>query len=434
MTGKKIISIIVVSVFACSMSLSLMSCSQDKPGDSATEDSKQVDLGSDETGINGLTSIQLTSKIRAGWNLGDTLDSIPDSPPATPEDQETAWGAPVTTKAMIDEIKAAGFNAVRVPVTWFTFTGDAPDYTLDPAWLDRVQEVADYVITNDMFCIVDAHYEDEEGGWLSFLNIDKNGKETALTQDQIDVLHDRTAALWSQIAEKFAGYDEHLIFDCFNEPRTVDSENEWAGGTPEEKEILNSLYQTFVDTIRDKGGKNYDRHLLCATYAADGYDAIDGYVLPHDPRLDDDKDSRIMVSVHAYEPYEFTLAPPEDDPVGYFDPANENDTASVNEMISNITEYFLSKDIAVIIGECGAANRTYDLKDDGENNLPDRVAWASFYFSALRGAGVPCCWWDPHDIELNTGEGFGLLNRFDTPYSWYWPEIVSSIMEATECE
>lgn len=91
---------------------------------------------------------EIVNDINAGWNLGNTLDShadwITEMTAGLPADFETAWENPVTTKQMIEDIKKAGFNAVRVPVTWKQHIDSTGK--IDKVWLDRVQQVVDYVV------------------------------------------------------------------------------------------------------------------------------------------------------------------------------------------------------------------------------------------------------------------------------------------------
>ncbi|WP_443965202.1 cellulase family glycosylhydrolase, partial [Ruminococcus sp.] len=70
------------------------------------------------------TAVELVEDMGLGWNLGNALDCTntwTDSP--TPEQIETAWGNISTTESMIKEVKKAGFNTVRIPVTWWDMTG-----------------------------------------------------------------------------------------------------------------------------------------------------------------------------------------------------------------------------------------------------------------------------------------------------------------------
>ena len=143
-------------------------------------------LGANGNGfMRDISAVDLVKEIRIGWNLGNTLDAP----------TETAWGNPRTTKAMIDKVKEMGFNAVRVPVTWNTHIGPAPNYTIDQTWLNRVEEVVNYVLDNNMYAILNVHHDD----WII---------PTYANEAQCK---DKLTKLWQQIANHFRDYSDYLI-------------------------------------------------------------------------------------------------------------------------------------------------------------------------------------------------------------------------------
>ncbi len=344
--------------------------------------------------IRDITSMELISEMKIGWNLGNTLDSTITDPSGdeSVETWETAWGNPVTTKAMIDQVKSQGFNVLRIPVTWEGKFGEAPDYTIREDWLARVKEVVDYGIENDMFVILNMHHEE----WHS------------PTKDNEAQATEMITALWTQIAEYFRGYDEHLLFEGMNEPRLKGHPAEWNGGDAEAREVINNLNAAFVAAVRATGGNNTLRHLMVPTYAASTLDTVlDDFVLP-----DDDK---VIVSVHAYLPYSFALA---DDGVDTWSVDNTSDTQDIDELMLKLKERFIDNGTAVIIGEFGTRNRF---------NTEERAACASYYVTKATEIGVPCIWWD-NNAFVGNGENFGLFER--KTFEWRYPEIISAMMEA----
>lgn len=323
----------------------------------------------------------LVAQMKVGWNLGNTMDATGGSG----LDAEVSW-LPMpkyTDKTMIDMVKDAGFNVLRVPTTWGTHLDD--DYTIDPAWLDRVQEIVNYGIDNDMFVILNTHHEE----WYMPVESD------------VDEDLKQLEAIWKQIAERFKGYDEHLIFEGVNEPRLRGDGAEWTG-TGESREIVNRYAKTFVETVRATGGNNADRCLMVTPYAASSSPTnMQALEIPEDS-------DKIIVSIHAYLPYSFALDTKGTD---VYDP-NDN---SINDLFNNIQTYFLDRDIPVIIGEFGSVNK---------DNLDDRVQCVTDYLTAAKEHGVPCVWWDNY-ARVGNGENFGLLNRGD--YEWYFPEIMEAI-------
>lgn len=340
-----------------------------------------------------ITAAELIAEMGAGWNLGNSLDA---------EGGETAWGNPLTTKEMIDEVQKAGFNTIRIPTTWDGHIGEAPDFTVDEQWFDRVEEVVDYALEDNMYVILNAHHEEE---WLK------------PQYDGLDDVKAEFSSLWTQIAQHFADYGDHLIFEGMNEPRIKGGTNEWNGGTEEGRDALNQLNDTFISTVRATGGNNEKRTLLITTFAAQSVPvAIENLTVP------DDK--YVGVSIHAYTPYRFTY-----DSVGeswntaYFD---NSCAAEIDTLFTNLDKTFISKDIPVIITEYGAVTKMID-KDWFIDNNDEVAKWASYYVSAAEKYGIPCIWWD-NGYHSSGNELFGLFDR--TELSWYSPEIVKAIMDS----
>ncbi|MGN1416544.1 MAG: glycoside hydrolase family 5 protein [Oscillospiraceae bacterium] len=345
--------------------------------------------------IRDITAAELVSEMKIGWNLGNTLDATNNSEAATqPSQFETAWGNPVTSKAMIDLVKDAGFNVLRVPVTWEQHLGEGPDYTIDEAWLDRVQEVVNYGIDNDMFVILNLHHEE----WHM------------PTYDNLDAATEELTAVWTQIADRFGGYDEHLIFEGMNEPRLKGTPLEWSGGDEEARDCINQLNATFVSTIRASGKNNDKRSLMIPTYAASSDDKVlKDFVVP--------EDDRIIVSIHAYTPYNFALA---DNGTTEWSADKSSDTNDIDLVFARLKDKFLDKGIPVVIGEFGSRNRF---------NLEARCAHATYYVSKAKEYGIPCVWWD-NGAFVGNGENFGLLVRNEL--RWHDPEIIDALMKGLE--
>jgi len=352
-----------------------------------------------------ITASDLVAKIKMGWNLGNTFDAHGEKNgfaelrkgyiDSTPTEMEAAWVDHVTTRENIDAIKAAGFNAIRIPVTWLKAC-DA-DYNIRADWIARVKEVVGYAAANNMIISVDSHHDER---YYSLLDKD------------MPVVKKVYVKLWEQIAEAFKDYDENLILEGLNEPRTIGTKTEWYGTTEDQKN-LNMLNQLFVDTVRSSGGNNSHRILMVPTVAASASEVAQrAFVLPNDTVK-----NRLIVSLHSYEPFEFALETGHDRPV-VWDENNPDDTEPITAPIDLAYELFVSKAVPVIMGEMGALNR---------NNIDSRVAWTEFYVSYARSKKIPCFWWDPwmtyvtrpddeHDHWVET---FGIFNRetneFDHP-------------------
>jgi endoglucanase len=365
--------------------------------------------------ITNTTAAEIVAEMRVGWNLGNTLDAFGDTPEGfswlgdgtfagtSVEEMEIAWlgeDAVVTTQRLFDTLKAAGFNTVRIPVTWYKAVDADNDYKIRADWMARVKEVVDYAVNNDMYIILNTHHDEDI---FKFLN------------DEMPQSLRAFELIWTQIAETFRDYDEKLIFEGLNEPRTKYSRNEWSGGTKEERLNINTYNQLFVNTVRATGGNNAYRALMITPHAASSETTvISDLRMPRDTIR-----NRIIVSIHAYTPWEFALRTDEE-AVLTWSRNNRSDTNPIHHMLNRLYDEFIAKDIPVIIGEMGAVNR---------DNIEDRVSWTEFYVSAARKFGIPCIWWDNGMIE-GEGELFGLIDR--QTYEFHYPEILQALMEATK--
>lgn len=337
--------------------------------------------------MRNIISNELVKDMGVGWNLGDTLDATGKRSLSS----ETSWDNPVTTKAMFDLVKASGFNTVRIPISWENHMDKSSDYLIKEDWLDRVNEVVDYAIGNGLITIFDQHHE----------------KWHEPTYAKLDETKDRLQKSWLQIAERFKDYDEKLIFESMNEPRMVKTEFEWNGGNEEGWDVVNMLNEAFIETIRNSGGNNKLRHLLIPTYAASSnLNAMQGFVMPKNA------DERVIVSVHAYTPYEFALSSGK---ISVWEKDNPKDTEDIDSLMQNLSDRFLSIGIPVILGEFGARDK---------ENLKCRVEWTKYYVGKAREKGIPCIWWD-NGIFEGSGERFGLLDRRNL--SWRYPEIIEAL-------
>jgi len=370
MKKRNLFAVIALAIVFC---LSLTACSEDGGGEG--EKSKgslelqieeNVAISADES------AADFVAKVKIGWNLGNTLDGSPN---------ETSWGNPKTTKEMITTIKNAGFNTIRIPVSWSSHAPKSSNYAINPTWMSRVKEVVDYAVDNNLYIILNSHHDN---GIFKLYNNEIEDSKTALK------------SIWTQIANTFKDYDYNLIFEGLNEPRTINSEAEWNGGTSEERNNLNALHQLFVDTVRETGGNNEKRILMVPTYAASASsNAVSALTIPNDPQNDVKK---IIVSIHSYVPNNFTF------PWGNaktWSKSNSSDTSSIISFFNSANSTFVSKGIPVIAGEFGAVNK---------NNENARAEWAEYYVSYGKSKKIPCILWDNGSFS-GEGELFGFLNR-----------------------
>lgn len=336
----------------------------------------------DDGTFRNLSAFDFTADMKTGWNIGNSLDAEgPD---------ETFWGNPRITRAMIDAVAARGFKTLRIPVTWRFHQGPAPDYTVEEAWLDRVEEVVNYARANNMYAIVNVHHDDT---WII---------PTAANTAEVS---DRLSKLWTQIANRFRKYSDYLIFETLNEPRHEDTPNEWNGGTAEGRAAVNAYHKASLDAIRATGGNNILRQVMISTYAASTLPvAMDALVIPND-------DPRTLISLHSYFPFPFTLEGT-DQTWGTTD-----DKTQLTMEMNRIKAQFTDNGKAVVLGEWSSGN---------QNNLTDRLEHASFYAEAAAERGFASIWWDNGNSGVSN-DGLAIFNR--TNLTWPFGNIADAIIK-----
>ena len=351
-----------------------------------------------------MTAFEITENMKVGWNLGNTMDAKAGDENGDYDhaglETETSWGCPKANETLFKALKAKGFNTVRIPTTWFQHLDENDN--IDPAWLARVHEVVDYAYKNDMYVILNVHHEN----WI-------NRPDLLTAYNEIQP---RLMKIWTQVATEFKDYDQHLIFECMNEPRAVGTSYEWWSATPvKEAEVINQLNADFVKLIRG----------MDTPYAKSRLLMLPGYVASSDKTFlnqivlpDDDF---VAVSIHAYTPYNFTMNT--DESTGaYHDTFTTEFSNDLAYNLQNFRDMFVNKGVPVIIGEMGTSNF---------GNTQARVDWTTQYFTTTKKYGIPCCLWD-NNIETNPkapGECHGYINR--ETGEWYQTSlpVINKMME-----
>lgn len=367
----------------------------------------------DTTSFEDLNQSQIVEAMGPGRNLGNQLESVTDNVP-----EETNWGNPVITEKLIQSVKAAGFKSIRIPVSYFAKIDDDKDYTIDSKWLDRVQEVVDYCIKNDLYAVINIHgdgYNTIDGSWLLC-----NGKN----QTEIKKKYKK---VWKQIAERFKNYDEHLLFESMNE----EFDGSYSEPNKEYYQNINDYNQIFVDTVRKTGDNNTKRWLIIPGWNTNiDYTAGDyGFKLPTDQYRDksiDKEEQRIMISVHYYSPWDFCGG--ENGVITQWgneadDPSKTSTTCDETYMKNQLNlmkTTFADKGYPVFIGEYGSIDKT---SYDSENEYY-RAYFARKLCQLSRKNGcIPMYW----DNGYNGVHGFGLFDR--TTCEVTQPVIIDAIME-----
>ena len=342
--------------------------------------------------------------MKCGWNLGNTFDAHPDSNVtlhASGTDMETSWVHARTTKELITALHDAGFNTIRIPVSWHNHV-DEKDI-IDQDWMDRVKEVVGWALDLDMYVILNTHHDNYE----PFYYPDSAHYERSAAY---------LSSIWRQMADTFKDCDDHLILEALNEPRLRgNAQYEWSfnASAPEcqdAAECINKLNQLFVDTVRAAGGNNATRYLAVTGYCASPWALTnDAFQLPKDSA-----DNRIIVSAHAYTPYKFALSENMGDRAFSLDELGQK--SEIGQFMNLLYDKFISKGVPVIIDEFGARDKS--------GNTQDRVNFAAYYVASASARGMTCVWWDNH-VFSGDGERFGIIDR--NTMEWIYPEIAQAI-------
>ncbi|MBN1953137.1 MAG: cellulase family glycosylhydrolase [Bacteroidales bacterium] len=342
-------------------------------------------LDPDSTGMEH-TAMEIAAQITAGWNAGNTLEAIGG---------ETNWGNPQITQALIHLVKENGFNAVRLPCSWDQYT-DQESGEISEAWMNRVKEVIQYCINEDVYVILNIHWD---GGWL----------ENNCTEDKVREVNAKQRALWQQIATHLRDFDEHLLFAGANEPNVDDRY---------EMNVLESYHQSFVDAVRSTGGKNSYRVLVVQGPSTD-VEKTNNLMssLPTDVAVD-----RMMAEIHYYTPYQFCLMGEDADwgKMFYYWGADYHSTtdpdrncswgeeSGVDYLMGLMNTKFIAEGIPVILGEYCVAKRASLTGDALELHLASRAYYLEYVTRKARENGILPFYWDAGGMG---NMGSALFNR-----------------------
>lgn len=257
--------------------------------------------------------------MQPGWNLGNSLDAVGAD--------ETAWGNPRITKALIEQIAAQGYKSIRIPVTWNNHIGSGPNYTIDAAYMDRVEEIVDWALDADLYVMINAHHD----SWLWISHMENNRSEVVAKYN----------AVWTQVAQRFRKHSNKLMFESVNEPRFSD------GGTTDESkafQMLDELHTSFHRIVRGSGARNATRPLVLSTLEASPTQTRMNELYNTMTKLND---TNLIATVHYYGFWPFSV-----NIAGYtrFETDTRND---IDQTFNHVYNTFIAKGIPVILGEYG---------------------------------------------------------------------------------
>ena len=343
----------------------------------------RMDAVAEETPAN---AIEMTRRMGNGINLGNTMEACNNGKSGgmmsnDPRFFETYWGQPVTTPEMLKAMKKAGFDTIRIPVAWMTNAShlDQGDYTISEQYMDRMEEIVNYALDADMIVIMNDHWD---GGWWGMFGSD--------TQEKRDLAMEAYTGMWKQIAARFGTYDWRVIFESANEelgnnfdmnsPLYCEDSLDHRLTDDEKYALANKVNQAFVDTVRESGGHNRDRFLLIAGYNTD----IDRTADPRFKMPEDTAESRLLLSVHYYNPWSYCGASSAKVATLW---GTKKDFEDMYSMLSRMRQ-FTSAGYGVVIGEYGALPGSDGVM---KKNAP---AYHEAFLDCCDALDLASCLWD----------------------------------------
>lgn len=340
------------------------------------------------------TAMDVAALMYPGWNLGNTMEAgnSANNWKNAGIGSETAWQSAKTTQQLIDLVKASGFKSVRIPCAWVMgHITDAEACTIDADWLARVHEVVDYCIKNDLYVIINQHWD---GGWIEHDGL------TAATD--VDATKAKLTKIWTQIANSFKNYDERLIFAGMNEPGVGGGDANALLGTADLANRIAEYEQTFIEAVRATGGNNAKRVLV-----VQGPNTNIDNTVAHNymAKLHDSATDRLMVEVHFYDPYQFTDLGEDKDWGKYYlywgknnkgGDADRTADSKYNEdyveaQMKKMKTNFFDKGYPVLIGEFGA-NQRMAIGTDALHDNSVKDYYKAVVTSAINNGCVPVAW------------------------------------------
>ncbi|MCR4852341.1 MAG: glycoside hydrolase family 5 protein [Prevotella sp.] len=353
---------------------------------------------------------QMIVEMAPGWNLGNTMEAGNNANNFTNKGglgAETSWQQTKTTQELIDYVKSMGFKSVRIPCAWVMgHLSNATEYTIDVNWMNRVKEIVDYCIKDGLYVIINDHWD---GGWLENHIADTN---TSTINKNKTILR----TLWTQIANAFKDYDEHLLFAGLNEPN---ADNQAATNN------LIQYEQVFIDAVRATGGNNA-RRVLIIQGPTTNIDHTCNFMKNNMPQ--DTVEKRLMIEVHYYDPWQF-WGMEKDESWGkvfyYWGKDNHLSGSSHNatwgeedymeSQLKKMKTNFVDKGIPVIIGEFGANWRnisTVSGESQEKHNASIKAHYRELHRLCKELGGMAPYVWDINVSNQNGTKGvMTLINR-----------------------
>lgn len=328
------------------------------------------------------SAAEVAKDMGIGLNLGNTMEAynasgcekityewIPVVGNNTPTDYETCWGAEITTQEVIDGIKKAGFNTVRIPVFWGNMMKNDGKWDIDPDYMARVKEIVDYCVNDNLYVVINIHHFDE------FI----------IRRHTVPECEEIFTHLWTQIADSFKDYPYNVVFEGYNEYLGGDQFSD-SGSLKEVSKPLayimtNKLNQAFVNAVRGTGGNNGDRVLIVSGYWTNiDNTTSDSFKMPEDTVPD-----RLMVSVHYV-----------DNSMYWMNMIGGSDwKAYIDDQCGKLQRAFSDKNIPVFLGETTSIYPASNFAGNADTRSSSECL--EYVLDKLTDCGFVPVLWDTND-------------------------------------
>ena len=342
-------------------------------------------------------AVKFCMSMGIGWNLGNQMDAHYDGC-----SYEEGWGNKAATQQTFNALKKAGFRSVRIPVTWMGHIGNAPTYTIEKGWMDRVAELVDMAHKAGLIVIINIHHDgfgasDTPSKGYHWLDLPAAVKDEEVNQRTKQEL----TMVWLQIGKRFMNHGEWLVFETLNEIQ----DGGWGGGENRtdggaQYRVLNEWNQVCVSAIRAAGGQNETRYIGIPGYVCNPDLTVENLVLPEDV-----VPNRLMVAVHSYDPWDYAGSAQYNEwgHTGKDVVPGVGEEAYVN-MLNRLFNMYVRRGIPVYFGEFGAVRRASQADEEF------RLYYFRYICKAMRDRRMAALYWDNGNSKAGA-DGFGVIHH-----------------------
>ena len=363
-------------------------------------------------------AVKFCMSMGIGWNLGNQMDAHYDGC-----SYEEGWGNKAATQQTFNALKKAGFRSVRIPVTWMGHIGNAPTYTIEKGWMDRVAELVDMAHKAGLIVIINIHHDgfgasDTPSKGYHWLDLPAAVKDEEVNQRTKQEL----TMVWLQIGKRFMNHGEWLVFETLNEIQ----DGGWGGGENRtdggaQYRVLNEWNQVCVSAIRAAGGQNETRYIGIPGYVCNPDLTVENLVLPEDV-----VPNRLMVAVHSYDPWDYAGSAQYNEwgHTGKDVVPGVGEEAYVN-MLNRLFNMYVRRGIPVYFGEFGAVRRASQADEEF------RLYYFRYICKAMRDRRMAALYWDNGNSKAGA-DGFGVIHHGTGKFIGNGEQAVRAMVDSWE--